>query len=88
MAETLHPEVRAAQRRIVATVGMSGVPNRDGLALWREAGCGAWQATAADIGQDLDLLEVPYTIVTAFRLPLANAYSRRRGQGSVSVTAI
>ncbi|MGQ4380224.1 hypothetical protein ACN6K9_003591 [Streptomyces sp. SAS_267] len=35
MAPTLPPEVRAAQRSIIAIVRLSGVLNRDGLALWR-----------------------------------------------------
>ncbi|MET7912031.1 hypothetical protein ABZS98_27950 [Streptomyces avermitilis] len=82
MAEAVSPQVRAAQRRIVSTITSSGVLNSDGLALWREAGCGEWKATAAEIGRDLDLLEVPHTIVTAFRFPLASSYSKamRRGE--------
>ncbi|MEU6351622.1 hypothetical protein ABZ896_20140 [Streptomyces sp. NPDC047072] len=53
----------------------------DGLALWREADCGEWKATAAEIGRALVLLEVPYTIVTAFRFPLASSHkAMRRGQ--------
>ncbi|WP_159050586.1 hypothetical protein [Streptomyces cellostaticus] len=66
----------------MSTITSSGVLNRDGLALWREAGCGEWKATAAEIGQDLELLEVPYTIVTAFRFPLASSYNKpmRRGE--------
>ncbi|WP_369228560.1 hypothetical protein AB5J52_48835 (plasmid) [Streptomyces sp. R39] len=56
--------------------------NSDGLALWREAGCGEWKATAAEIGHDLEMLEVPYTMVTACRFPLANSRSGqlRRGE--------
>lgn len=73
MAEVVAPEVRAAQRRMVATVRVSGVLCRDGLALWREVDCGNWKATAAEIGEDLDLLEVPHHIVPAVRFPLANA---------------
>lgn len=82
MVEAVAPEVRSAQRRIVGTVRASGVLNRDGLAMWREAGCGEWKATAAEIGADLGLLEVPHTIVTAFRFPLADSYGRalRRGE--------
>ncbi|MGW2706886.1 hypothetical protein [Streptomyces sp. NPDC001340] len=82
MAEAVLPEVRAAQRRIVGTVRASGVLNNDGLALWREVGCGEWKASAAEIGRDLQLLEVPYTVVTAFRFPLANSRSTalRRGE--------
>lgn len=82
MAEAVAPEVRAAQRRVVSTVTSSGVLNTDGLALWREVGCGEWKATAAEIGEDLELLEVPYAIVTAFRFPLASSYSKalRRGE--------
>ncbi|MFE1190124.1 hypothetical protein [[Kitasatospora] papulosa] len=82
MAEAVLPEVRAAQRRIVATVRVSGVLNQDGLAMWRESGCGEWKATAAEIGQDLDVLEVPHVIVSACRFPLANAHSKalRRGE--------
>lgn len=82
MAETVLPEVRAAQRRVISTVRVSGVLNSDGLALWREAGCGERKATAAEIGQDLELLEVPYTMVTACRFPLANSRSEqlRRGE--------
>lgn len=82
MAEAVSPQVRSAQRRMVATVRSCGVLNSDGLAMWREADCGEWKATAAEIGQDLALLEVPHTIVTAFRFPLANSYSQamRRGE--------
>lgn len=83
MAEAVAPEVRAAQRRVVSTVTSSGVLNTDRLALWREVGCGEWKATAAEIGEDLELLEVPYATVTAFRFPLASSYSKalRRGGG-------
>ncbi|ANP51989.1 hypothetical protein J2Z21_008993 [Streptomyces griseochromogenes] len=81
MTEAVLPEVRAAQRRIVSTVRVSGVLNNDGLALWRETRCGEWKATAAEIGQDLQLLEVPYTIVTAFRFPLASSYNKAMRQG-------
>lgn len=82
MAETVLLEVRAVQRRIVATVRVSGVLNQDGLAMWRESGCGEWKATAAEIDQDLDVLEVPYEIATAYRFPLATAHSKalRRGK--------
>lgn len=82
MAEAVLPDVRAAQRRVISTVRVSGVLNGDGLALWREAGCGEWKATAAEISADLDLLEVPHTIVTAARFPLANARTTqlRRGE--------
>lgn len=82
MTVAVAPEVRAAQRRIVSTITSSGVLNSDGLALWREANCGEWKATAAEIGQDLELLEVPYTTVTAFRFPLASSHSKamRRGE--------
>ncbi|MGW3308112.1 hypothetical protein ACWDG9_16180 [Streptomyces sp. NPDC001073] len=82
MAEAVLPEVRAAQRRIISTVRVSGVLNSDGLALWRETGCGEWKATAAEIGRDLELLQVPYTTVTASRFPLANSRftQLRRGE--------
>jgi hypothetical protein len=82
MAVAVLPEVRAAQRRVISTVRVSGVLNGDGLALWRESGCGEWKATAAEIGRDLELLEVPYTIVTACCFPLANSRSThlRRGE--------
>ncbi|WP_435260607.1 hypothetical protein [Streptomyces sp. 1222.5] len=55
--------------------------NSDGLALWREADCGEWKATAAEIGQDLTLLEVPHTIVTAYRFPLANSWNKKMCHG-------
>ncbi len=82
MAEAVLPEVRAAQRRVISTVRVSGVLNSDGLALWRETGCGEWKATAAEIGRDLELLQVPYTTVTACRFPLANSRftQLRRGE--------
>jgi len=82
MVEAVLPEVRAAQRRVISTVRVSGVLNSDGLALWREAGCGEWKATAVEIGRDLELLEVPHTIVTACRFPLANVRNTqlRRGE--------
>ncbi|MFB9466977.1 hypothetical protein [Streptomyces cinereospinus] len=78
----LSEEERSAQRRIVATVRSCGVLNSDGLAMWREADCGEWKATAADIGQDLDQLQVPYQVVAAYRFPLANAWNKslRRGE--------
>lgn len=73
---------RAAQQRIVGTVRASGVLGGGGLALWRETDCGAWKATAAEIGADLSVLEVPHQIVTAFRPPLAKSRTRqpRRGE--------
>ncbi|MGW3823386.1 hypothetical protein ACWEAF_13955 [Streptomyces sp. NPDC005071] len=82
MTAAVSPEVRAAQRRIVSTITSSGVLNGDGLALWREADCGEFKATAAELGRDLDLLEVPHRIVTAFRFPLANSDNKglRRGE--------
>ncbi|MFD7861450.1 hypothetical protein [Streptomyces sp. NPDC059783] len=75
------PEVRAAQRRIISTINTSGRLNADGLALWREVNCGEWKATAADISRDLDLLQVPHKIVTAFRFPLASSYSKALREG-------
>lgn len=81
MTGAVTPEVRAAQRRIVSTINASGKLNGDGLALWREANCGEWKATAADISRDLDLFQVPHTIVTAFRLPLASSYSKAMREG-------
>ncbi|MEU2718669.1 hypothetical protein [Streptomyces sp. NPDC007205] len=61
-----------AQRRGVRLGGAIRTPSCGR----REAGCGEWKATAAEIGQDLELLEVPYTIVTAFRFPLASSYNK------------
>ncbi|MFI1700423.1 hypothetical protein ACH419_31205 [Streptomyces bobili] len=81
MTVALAPEVRAAQRRIVGTITASGRLNADGLAPWREVNCGEWKATAADIGRDLDLLQVPHTIVTAFRFPLATSSSKAMREG-------
>ncbi|MEU6986402.1 hypothetical protein ABZ946_23685 [Streptomyces sp. NPDC046324] len=81
MAEAVVPEVRAAQRRIVSTINASGKLNADGLAMWREVNCGEWKATAADISRDLDLLQVPHTIVTAFRFPLASSHSNAMREG-------
>lgn len=81
MAVAVAPEARAAQRRIVSTINASGRLCRDGLALWREVNCGEWKATAADIGRDLDLLQVPHSIVTAFRFPLASSYSKALREG-------
>ncbi|CAM5385182.1 hypothetical protein [Streptomyces viridochromogenes] len=81
MTVAVTPEVRAAQRRIVSTINASGRLNADGLALWREVNCGEWKATAADISRDLDLLQVPHTIVTAFRFPLATSYSKAMREG-------
>ncbi|MEV6408822.1 hypothetical protein AB0M58_38795 [Streptomyces bobili] len=81
MTVALAPEVRAAQRRIVGTIIASGRLNADGLALWREVNCGEWKATAADIGRDLDLLQVPHTIVKAVRFPLATSYSKAMREG-------
>lgn len=75
------PEVRAAQRQIVGTINASGRLNADGLAMWREVNCGEWKATAADLSADLDLLQVPYIIVTAFRFPLATASSKAMREG-------
>ncbi|MEE1737038.1 hypothetical protein PUR49_11080 [Streptomyces sp. BE147] len=81
MTVAVAPEVRAAQRRIVSTINASGKLNADGLALWREVDCGEWKATAADISRDLDLLQVPHKIVTAFRFPLASSYSKAMREG-------
>ncbi|MCQ9132853.1 hypothetical protein [Streptomyces hilarionis] len=81
MTGAVAPEVRAAQRRIVSTINASGKLNGDGLALWREVNCGEWKATAGDISKDLDLLQVPHTIVTAFRFPLASSYSKAMREG-------
>jgi hypothetical protein len=81
MTVAVAPEVRSAQRRIVSTINASGRLNADGLALWREVGCGEWKATAADIGRDLDLLQVPHSIVTAFRFPLAGSHSTAMRKG-------
>ncbi|MFD4948669.1 hypothetical protein ACFVYE_31785 [Streptomyces sp. NPDC058239] len=81
MAVAVAPEVRAAQRRIVSTVNASGKLNKDGLAIWREVNCGEWKATAVDISRDLDVLQVPHTIVTAFRFPLATSYSKAMREG-------
>ncbi len=83
MAQSAVPEqVRAAQRRIVGTVNACGVLTRDGLAMWREAGCGERKATAGEIARDLVLLEVPNQVVKAFRFPLAADRSglMRRGE--------
>ncbi|MFI6209186.1 hypothetical protein ACIBAI_22745 [Streptomyces sp. NPDC051041] len=81
MTVAVPPEVRAAQRRIVGTINASGRLNADGLAMWREASYGEWKATAADISGDLDLLQVPHTVVTAFRFPLATSYSKAIREG-------
>ncbi|MFE7599871.1 hypothetical protein [Streptomyces sp. NPDC057494] len=81
MASTVAPEARAAQRRIISTINASGKLNGDGLAMWREVNCGEWKATAAEIGLDLDLLQVPHTIVTAFRFPLASSHSKAMREG-------
>ncbi|MFC9803312.1 hypothetical protein ACFWGE_21465 [Streptomyces bacillaris] len=81
MTVAVAPEVRAAQRRIVSTINASGSLNVDGLAMWREVNCGEWKATAADLSADLDLLQVPHTIVTAFRFPLATSYSKAMREG-------
>ncbi|MEU1502908.1 hypothetical protein [Streptomyces sp. NPDC005732] len=82
MTDQATSEVRAAQRRIVATVNASGVLCAGGLALWREVDCGEWKATADEISADLALLEVPHHVVKAFRYPLAKSWSRgpRRGE--------
>ncbi|MCX4538331.1 hypothetical protein [Streptomyces sp. NBC_01669] len=81
MTAAVSPEARAAQRRIVPTVRVSGVLNGEGLGLWREADCGEFKATAAEIGRDLDVLEVPYVIVKAARYPLANSRSQQMRYG-------
>ncbi|MGW1190844.1 hypothetical protein [Streptomyces sp. NPDC002559] len=81
MTGAVAPEVRAAQRRIVSTINASGRLNADGLALWREVNCGEWKATAAEISRDLDLLQVPHKVVTAFRFPLASSYSKAMREG-------
>ncbi|MFD9280249.1 hypothetical protein ACFWD7_23590 [Streptomyces mirabilis] len=81
MAATVPPEARAAQRRIIATIRASGALNSDGLAMWREVNCGEYKATAAEIGRDLGVLEVPYEIVTAYRFPLAKSRDQRLRRG-------
>ncbi|WP_331762245.1 hypothetical protein OG524_36450 (plasmid) [Streptomyces sp. NBC_01520] len=81
MTVAVAPEVRAAQRRIVGTINASGRLNADGLAMWREINCGEWKATAAELSGDLDLLQVPHAVVTAFRFPLATSYSKAMREG-------
>ncbi|MGW4728481.1 hypothetical protein ACWEQC_04745 [Streptomyces shenzhenensis] len=81
MTAAVAPEVGAAQRRIVSTINASGRLNGDGLAVWREVDCGEWKATAAVIGRDLELLEVPHAIVTAFRSPPASSSSKAMRHG-------
>ncbi|MEK8141640.1 hypothetical protein NKH18_00640 [Streptomyces sp. M10(2022)] len=81
MTVAVAPEARAAQRRIIGTINTSGRLNADGLALWREVACGEWKATAADLSSDLDMLQVPHTVVTAFRFPLASSYSKAMREG-------
>jgi hypothetical protein len=50
--------------------------------MWREVNRGEWKATAADLSRDLDLLQVPHTIVTAFRFPLSSSsYSKAMREG-------
>lgn len=49
--------------------------------MWREVNCGEWKATAADLSADLDLLQVPHTVVTAFRFPLTTSYSKAMREG-------
>ncbi|MET8289877.1 hypothetical protein ABZV80_32315 [Streptomyces sp. NPDC005132] len=82
MSDQATTEVRAAQRRIVATVNASGALCAGGLALWREADRGEWKATADEISADLVLLEVPHHVVKAFPYPRAKSRSRlpRRGE--------
>ncbi|MGW0874240.1 hypothetical protein ACWD3Z_27670 [Streptomyces sp. NPDC002740] len=81
MTVAVAPEVRAAQRRIVSTIDASWRLNADGLALWREVNCSEWKATAAEISRHLDLLQVPHTIVSAFRFPLAASYGKALRKG-------
>jgi hypothetical protein len=70
---------RAAQRRVVGCVQMSGYLGRGGLALWREHDAGDWKASAGEIARDLDTLGVPSTTVTAMRPPTTRSPGIRKG---------
>ncbi|MFD9061145.1 hypothetical protein ACFVZ3_06445 [Kitasatospora purpeofusca] len=74
-------EQKTAQRRMVGRVNAGGVLNRDGLAFWREADCGEFYPDADEVAQDLAVLQAPCEIVTAYRFPLANGYSKRPRKG-------
>lgn len=60
MAQLVTEAERAAQRRFVGVVRTSGVLTGGGLALRREYNAGEWQASAAELTQDLDTLKVPH----------------------------
>ncbi|MDX2814242.1 hypothetical protein PV410_17015 [Streptomyces sp. PA03-5A] len=81
MVAKLSEEERAAQRRIIGTVRACGRLGGGGLGMWRERDCGEWKATAAEIADDLSLLEIPHQMVTAFRPPLANSPTQKPRQG-------
>ncbi|MET9491133.1 hypothetical protein [Nocardia sp. NPDC006630] len=61
--QPLSEEERAAQPRIGGLIRSCGVLSEQGLAMWRENGCGEFKATADEIAADLGILGLPHTIV-------------------------
>ncbi|MFZ3493080.1 hypothetical protein ACODT5_07580 [Streptomyces sp. 5.8] len=80
MAHMVTESERAAQRRMVAVVRISGVLSGGGLAVWRDDVTGEWKASPEELSQDLDLLGVPHETVIAFRPPRAREARRRKGR--------
>ncbi|MGV9638069.1 hypothetical protein ACWDO0_28165 [Nocardia rhamnosiphila] len=77
----LSEQQRAAQRRVVGVIRSCGVLSEDGLAMWRENGCGEWKASATEIAADLTVLDVAHTVVATPMPPLKSDRSRRVRHG-------
>lgn len=81
MTSIPQPATRTRRRNIrVLAYGFQAPAIRDCWNL-RAFNCGEWKATAAEISRDLDLLQVPHKVVTAFRFPLASPYSKAMREG-------
>lgn len=80
MAHMVTEAERAAQRRVVGVVRISGVLSGGGLAVWRNDATGDSGASAAELSQDLNLLGVPHETVTAFRPRRAREPYHRKGR--------
>ncbi|MBF6234836.1 hypothetical protein IU436_29190 [Nocardia farcinica] len=79
--QRLSAQERAAQRRIGGVIRSCGVLSEQGLAMWRESGCGEFKATADEIAVDLGVLGVPHMVVPTDLPPLVSDRSRRIRHG-------